>query len=894
METTEKIEDQDFMQICAAENLAHLGLIQSHGCVFAIRNGALYAASDNVGSFFKLKIDEILGKDASEVMLGSDESLQAVADRLNPDQNRHESSQFSRIGKSPLELICHRADDLTILEAVEISAKVDPAQLDISADVEAIRTANNAFHAASLAARAFKKLTGFDRAMVYRFLPDETGEVIAESREPSLTPFLGLRYPASDIPANARKLYLQTPIRIVVDARSTPSAMRTIDDSTCNLSGARLRAVSKFHIEYLLNMGVSSTLVTSIIVNGKLWGLVACHNDNAARAPVSVQERCLQLTRDLAQRIEKLEEEVTARQFGIVEEKTKDIVEDAKIFGSLWYAALFGRNRFIRSLDVHGCAICIDQQIYSLGYCPPSDKIWDLVDLASAQSGSGATDNIDPVWSCTNLKSILGDFDGPTAGAAYAQISRNPSVGVALFKNELRREVHWGGNPDKAVSVDDSKGRVSPRQSFDAWAMLMTDVSEDWSYIEVELLHQMIHVLSEMPAEKFKALIGPKAVGRGSFTDVVFEKSNSVVRTIVDDFVPEGIATIAYRLDSRNANMDAFANSAFYKFLGISRSETGDLDVDQVLGKLGISHSFLDLRSNQEVPTEYISPVSGQRMMKVRSLNLLCLHNRDGAAEGLGVIYLHDDTERSRIIEALDAARRQHEVNSTFRTEILGGLSHELRTPLNAIIGYSELVSTLLGEDQEKLKGYTGSINEAGKLMLELVESLLEVSKIEQGTLSLDEAEFNVVDEAQKAIAMVAEHASKHDQSIHLDTNEDAIEMVGDARAFRQILINLLSNAVKFSPPHSVIRTSLEKSPLDSLILKVTDSGPGIPREFRTSIFQPFSQIEGVESRSRPGAGIGLSIVKAYTDLHGGSIMIDSSPTGGSIFTILFPSWRVT
>lgn len=894
MTTTKNAEESDFMKICAAEDLAHMGLVQSHGCVFAIKNGVLYGASENVSSFFGLKIGEIIGKDASEVMLGGDESLQAVVDRLNPDPNGQKSSLFSRKGKTPLELICHRTDDLTILEAVEVSAKVDPARLDISADREAIGAASNAFHAASHVARAFKKLTDFDRTMVYRFLPDETGDIIAESREPNLTPFLGLRYPASDIPSNARKLYLQTPIRIVADARSTPSTVRTVDGSACNLGRARLRAVSKYHIEYLMNMGVTSTIVTSIVVKGKLWGLVACHNDTSARVPVSVQERCLELTQDLAQRITKLEEDVAASQFSIVEKKTKEFVEEAKMCGSLWYAALFGRNRFIRSLDVHGCAICIDQQIYSLGYCPPSEKIWDLVDLASTQSGNGAADNIDPVWSCTDLRSILGDFDGPTAGAAYAQISRNPGVGVALFKNELRREVHWGGNPDKAVLVDDNKSRVSPRQSFDSWAALMTDVSDDWSFVEIELLHQMIHVLSEMPTEKFRALMGPKAMGGQSFTDIVFEKSNNVVRTIVDDFVPEGIATIAYRLDSENANMDAFANNTFYKFLGISRSETGALDVDQVLGKLGISHSFLDLRSNKEMPTEYISPVSGQRMMKVRSLDLLCLHHRNGAAEGLGVIYLHDDTERSRIIEALDAARRQHEVNSTFRTEILGGLSHELRTPLNAIIGYSDLVSTLLREDQEKLKGYTGSIQDAGKLMLELVESLLEVSKIEQGTLSLDEAEFDVLDEARKGIDVVAEHASKHDQSLHLDSNEESIKMTGDARAFRQILINLLSNAVKFSPPHSVIRTSLEKSPLDSLILKVVDSGPGIPREFRNSIFQPFSQIEGVESRSRPGAGIGLSIVKAYTDLHGGSIMIDNAPKGGSVFTVLFPSWRVT
>ena len=229
MTTTKKTEESDFMKICAAEDLAHMGLVQSHGCVFAIKNGALYGASENVSSFFGLKIGEIIGKDASEVMLGGDESLQAVVDRLNPDPNGQKSSLFSRKGKTPLELICHRTDDLTILEAVEVSAKVDPARLDISADKEAIGAASNAFHAASHVARAFKKLTDFDRTMVYRFLPDETGDIIAESREPNLTPFLGLRYPASDIPSNARKLYLQTPIRIVADARSTPSTVRTVD-----------------------------------------------------------------------------------------------------------------------------------------------------------------------------------------------------------------------------------------------------------------------------------------------------------------------------------------------------------------------------------------------------------------------------------------------------------------------------------------------------------------------------------------------------------------------------------------------------------------------------------------------------------------------------------------
>ncbi|HBT42943.1 MAG TPA: hypothetical protein DEB21_13275 [Rhodospirillaceae bacterium] len=887
--------DTDFMEICASEDLSHMGLIQSHGCLIAVdAHGKIQAASENTNLLLGQSPDDLLGADASDLLLPDGESAATTIKRMGPVDDEVVSARCPRGSRTPLDLICHRSDDAVILEIVEPGGADNTKCPDISDDLKAIEKAPNSYSAAAMTVKSIRRLTGYDRSMVYRFLPDATGDVIAESREEKLTPYLGLRYPGSDIPVNARQLYLKTPIRIVADARSTPVPVKTLGGQACNLGLARLRSVSRYHIEYLQNMGVTATLVTSIIVDGSLWGLVACLHYSATMVTAAVQEKCIQLTRALSRRIETLEQEETARLSGVVEQKTALFIEEMKMLQSLWYTALFGRNRLIRSLEIHGCAIQMGDEIYSLGYCPPPSKTWEIIrHIASVYDGDGSQSDA-AVWSCTNIKSIVGAFDGPTAGVAYARVDSGPEIGILLYRNEMKREIYWGGNPDKAVSLDKETQRLNPRKSFEAWATQVTDVAEEWNYIEIEMLRRLADELAGFPDDVLHATTPEQNPISHNFADIIFDASKSDIRSVIDDFVPEGIATIAYRISPSDTAMTGFANSAFYKFLGVTRRDSTDTDVDSLLELLGLPRSILELKSNQEKTVEFISPVSGQRMLRIRNLDLICRHNEDGHAEGLGIVYLHDETERQRIIEALDAARRQHEVNSSFRTEILGGLSHELRTPLNAIIGYSELLTSVLQElNDEKPKEYAATVLDAGRQMLGLVEGLLDISKIERGVLQIDEALIDVRKELMTSINIASEHAARHSQSIELAFNPGPVQIMGDARAFRQIFINLLSNSVKFSPPGSSIKITVDLTRMESLEVKVEDSGPGIDPKYRALIFEPFSQIEGVESRSRPGAGIGLSIVKAYTELHGGIVSISDASLGGAMFTIRFPSWRV-
>ena len=322
--------DTDFMEICASD-----------GCLIAVdAHGKIQAASENTNLLLGQSPDDLLGADASDILLPDGESAATAIKRMGPVDDEVVSARCPRGSRTPLDLICHRSDDAVILEIVEPGGTDNTECPDISDDLKTIEKAPNSYSAAAMTVKSIRRLTGYDRSMVYRFLPDATGDVIAESREEKLTPYLGLRYPGSDIPVNARRLYLKTPIRIVADARSTPVAVKTLGGQACNLGLARLRSVSRYHIEYLQNMGVTATLVTSIIVDGSLWGLVACHHYSATMVTAEVQEKCSQLTRTLSRRIEALEQEETARLSGVVEQKTALFIEEMKMLQSLWFAAL--------------------------------------------------------------------------------------------------------------------------------------------------------------------------------------------------------------------------------------------------------------------------------------------------------------------------------------------------------------------------------------------------------------------------------------------------------------------------------------------------------------------------------------------------------------------------
>lgn len=885
----------ELLAICSSEDLSRLGMVQPHGCLFGLsQDGTVRLAAGNSDYFVGLSATDALGLNATSIRLPDGGTIADWVENLSPTTNSPRHASCRKGDAFLADVYCHRTEDLVVLELVAPNDAPGLEPKDLADHIEAVRKSANVFAAAALVVNCARKLSGYDRAMVYRFLPDTSGDVIAESRESDLVPYIGLRYPGSDIPVNARNLYLKSPIRVVADAMATPCRVETVDASLrCDLSLAVLRAVSPFHIQYLKNMGVGSSLVTSIIVQGKLWGLVACHRNHAFIPSEEIKAGYVQLTNSLSEAIERIDEINKKDVYLKSNNNVRNFLGELSLSGRLWYTSLFGKNRFISLMNIHGCAIRIGDDIFSIGYCPPYPKIWWLEDEASSVCLDSSDKQEYPVWTCTNIKSIVGSFPGHSSGVAYVLISDSPRVSVMLFRNELKREVFWGGNPEKAMDFDHDSSRISPRQSFARWIQEVSDTCDEWTDVEIDTIRNISTSLRSYSKKELSMLLAAPGNSSPSFSDIIFKKDVSEVRSVIEDFIPDGIATVAFTASPDPKYLNGFANATFCEFFGLSRAEADETKIQEILALSGLDNAAHDLVSSVEKTIEVASPKFGQRLVRVRRMDLLCRHTRAGEVEGITVLYMHDETERQRTLDALDVARRQSRATSMFKAQMLGGLSHELRTPLNAIIGFTEMLTLGLVTDPAKTNEYLHTVLEAGRQMLSLVDGVLDIAKIERGILQISEELFDVWEELDTVRRIASEHASAHSQVIDFNMESESISLLGDKTAFRQMILNLLSNAVKFSPPGGTIILQSELSPLRSLHIRVEDSGPGVSLENRDRIFEPFSQIEGVEVRSRPGAGIGLSIVKAYAELHGGTVTIEESTLGGAIFTVKFPSWRV-
>ena len=331
------------------------------------------------------------------------------------------------------------------------------------------------------AARLFRELTGYDRVMVYRFDDDGHGEVLSEHRRPELESFLGNRYPASDIPQIARQLYRRNRVRVLVDieyqpvpvaAAAGPFARESLDMSLCFL-----RSVSPIHVQYLRNMGVRATLVVSLLVNGRLWGLVSCHHYEPRFVHFEVRAVCELLAEAVATRIAALDSFVEGQAEMAVRRLEQRMVEAISREGD-WRNALFDTSQaLLQPLAASGAALLYDGQVLTVGEVPGTPQIRALGDWLDRQPRDG-------VIATSSLEHDAPDFHPLTpvaSGVAAAPVSRSPGEYLIWFRPERVRTVTWGGNPFKPVLTGDSPTDLSPRRSFAQWHQLVEGTSEPWS-----------------------------------------------------------------------------------------------------------------------------------------------------------------------------------------------------------------------------------------------------------------------------------------------------------------------------------------------------------------------------------------------------------------------------
>jgi cell cycle sensor histidine kinase DivJ len=267
-----------------------------------------------------------------------------------------------------------------------------------------------------------------------------------------------------------------------------------------------------------------------------------------------------------------------------------------------------------------------------------------------------------------------------------------------------------------------------------------------------------------------------------------------------------------------------------------------------------------------------------------------CRPAAHGAGEAADIVAVtRDITERKAHERELVEARDQAMAASRAKSRFLANMSHELRTPLNAIIGFSEVMSReMFGPLGPRYQEYSRLVHESGSHLLELINGVLDMSKIEAGKFELAEETFDLEETAAAAVRFVRLAAERARVTLKTDIAPDAHAIFADKRAIKQMLINLLTNGIKYTPRGGEVQVKALRDER-GIEISVADSGVGISAKDLARLGKPFEQVEGEMVRSKEGTGLGLALVKALSALHGGDAVLESVLGEGTTVRIRLP-----
>jgi diguanylate cyclase (GGDEF)-like protein len=345
-----------------------------------------------------------------------------------------------------------------------------------------------------------RAVTGFDRVMAYQFHPDGHGEVVAEALSPGQDPYLGLHYPASDIPRQARALYLRQWLRLIVDVNYRPAALvpernpRT--GRPLDLGLAALRSVSPIHLQYLRNMRVSASMSVSLIVDDDLWGLIACHHRTPRRVGYAVRGLCEVLGRLVSAQLAAHRQHAAFAVQLEAKRRHAELVEQMADLDALARGLAEGRTSGLDLVAADGLVARIDGALATTGIAPPALEADRLVAGVRHDHGAGvfATDALGEHYpELAHLASV--------ASGALVVPLQAPGEYVTWFRREAVRTVDWAGDPRKATGRDG----LSPRASFARWSETVRGRSRRWSAVEIEAAGVLRRAISDLQLRRAQA-----------------------------------------------------------------------------------------------------------------------------------------------------------------------------------------------------------------------------------------------------------------------------------------------------------------------------------------------------------------------------------------------------
>jgi light-regulated signal transduction histidine kinase (bacteriophytochrome) len=403
----------------------------------------------------------------------------------------------SQRGSMPLDLTLQASNGTAIIE-------LEPARRTMAGAGEPIEQLKSLLaavqHTSSLqeccaaAAVTMRAATGFDRAMVYRFLPNGSGVVAAEDANPGLELFLGLHYPASDIPQQARELYRRNWLRAIPNIDYVPAPLRPETNSRTrqpiDMSHCDLRSVSPIHLEYLRNMGVCASLSASIICRNELWGMLVLHHYSPRYVSADLRVACETFAQILSLHVEtKVQSESSVLRLN-ARHIREQLVE--RLIGASDIAAVLASWDLLHYLGATGAVVYLERQLRLVGETPSSGEI-----LAMMQWLNGINRPLFATEFLSSEYAPAAGFAAVASGMVAVGLSRIPRDYVLWFRPEMGRTVRWAGDPTKPTKVDRHGARLTPRGSFAEWLEVTKKQSAPWSEVDLESAEALRVVLLE-------------------------------------------------------------------------------------------------------------------------------------------------------------------------------------------------------------------------------------------------------------------------------------------------------------------------------------------------------------------------------------------------------------
>jgi len=470
---------------CDVEPIHIPGSTQPHGVLIALDASTLEVLQVSANTAELLGVDpaELLGRPLGALFGVAAPSVLANLTRASSTSG--EPFEI-RLNGTALDARAHSHRGVAILELERATPEASSTDAALRTALAQLQRPHSLSELCKVAVHAVRSLTGFDRVLLYRFDEHGHGETIEESAAPGMATYRGLHFPASDIPRQARELYLLNWLRLIPDSSYVPVPLvpecRPDTGTALDLSFATLRAVSPVHLEYLRNMGAGASMSISLLRAEALWGLIACHHRVPHLVSFAARAACEMIGRVVSLQIA-AHEEIEARGMRLalqgVEARLVEVMRDAH--GEVVTALLQRSDALLELVGATGAAICTSAGIRTIGATPAPIQLAALV-VWLGNEGSLGILHLD---SLAERYPASAEYAHVASGLLVMTLPGAAPARVLWFRPEVVRTVTWAGNPEKSMEADAS-GRLHPRHSFDAWKEVVRHRARPWSLVEIE------------------------------------------------------------------------------------------------------------------------------------------------------------------------------------------------------------------------------------------------------------------------------------------------------------------------------------------------------------------------------------------------------------------------